>query len=42
MGKLKLMTILGTRPEIIKMSANHKEMMNRYFEHVLVHTGREL
>ena len=37
MGKLKLMTILGTRPEIIKMSAIIKKC-DRYFEHVLVHT----
>lgn len=39
MGKLKLMTILGTRPEIIKMSAIVKKC-DRYFEHVLVHTGQ--
>ena len=39
MGKLKLMTILGTRPEIIKMSAIIKKC-DRYFEHVLVHTGQ--
>lgn len=39
MGKLKLMTILGTRPEIIKMSAIIKKC-DRYFDHVLVHTGQ--
>lgn len=39
MKKLKLMTILGTRPEIIKMSAVIKKC-DRYFEHVLVHTGQ--
>lgn len=39
MGKLKLMTILGTRPEIIKMAAIIKKC-DRYFEHVLVHTGQ--
>ena len=39
MGKLKLMTILGTRPEIIKMSAIIKKC-DKYFEHVLVHTGQ--
>ena len=33
------MTILGTRPEIIKMSAIIKKC-DRYFEHVLVHTGQ--
>ena len=37
MGKLKLMTILGTRPEIIKMSAIIKKC-DKYFDHVLVHT----
>lgn len=39
MSKLKLMTILGTRPEIIKMSAIIKKC-DKYFEHVLVHTGQ--
>ena len=39
MGKLKLMTILGTRPEIIKMSAIIKKC-DKYFDHVLVHTGQ--
>ena len=39
MGKLKLMTILGTRPEIIKMSAIIKKA-DKYFDHVLVHTGQ--
>ena len=39
MGKLKLMTILGTRPEIIKMSAIIKKC-DKYFEHYLVHTGQ--
>ena len=39
MGKLKLMTILGTRPEIIKMSAIVKKC-DKYFEHYLVHTGQ--
>ncbi len=39
MGKLKLMTILGTRPEIIRLSAVIKKC-DRYFEHVLVHTGQ--
>ena len=33
------MTILGTRPEIIKMSAIIKKC-DKYFEHVLVHTGQ--
>ena len=39
MSKLKLMTILGTRPEIIKMSAIIKKC-DKYFEHLLVHTGQ--
>ena len=39
MNKLKLMTILGTRPEIIKMSAIIKKC-DKYFDHVLVHTGQ--
>lgn len=39
MAKLKLMTILGTRPEIIKMSEIIKKS-DEYFDHVLVHTGQ--
>ncbi len=39
MSKLKLMTILGTRPEIIKMSAIIKKC-DKYFEHIIVHTGQ--
>lgn len=39
MKKLKLMTIVGTRPEIIKMSAIIKKS-DTYFDHVLVHTGQ--
>ena len=39
MSKLKLMTILGTRPEIIKMSEIIKKS-DRYFDHILVHTGQ--
>lgn len=37
--KLRLMTIVGTRPEIIKMSAIIKKC-DRYFDHILVHTGQ--
>lgn len=33
------MTIVGTRPEIIKMSCVMRKC-DRYFEHVLVHTGQ--
>lgn len=39
MGKLKLMTIIGTRPEIIRLSAVIKKC-DIYFEQVLVHTGQ--
>ncbi|HML47424.1 MAG TPA: UDP-N-acetylglucosamine 2-epimerase, partial [Clostridia bacterium] len=39
MKKLKLMTIVGTRPEIIRLSAC-LEAFDRYFDHVLVHTGQ--
>ena len=39
MGKLKLMTILGTRPEIIRLSAVMR-CADRYFEHIIVHTGQ--
>lgn len=39
MSKLKLMTILGTRPEIIRLSAVIKKA-DKVFNHVLVHTGQ--
>ncbi len=39
MNKLKLMTILGTRPEIIRLSAVIK-CADKYFEQILVHTGQ--
>jgi len=39
MQKLKVMTILGTRPEIIRLSACIKAC-DRYFDHILVHTGQ--
>ena len=39
MSKLKVMTILGTRPEIIRLSACIKAC-DRYFDHLLVHTGQ--
>ena len=39
MAKLRLMTIVGTRPEIIKMSAIIKKC-DQYFDHILVHTGQ--
>lgn len=37
--KLRLMTIVGTRPEVIKMSEIIKKA-DKYFDHVLVHTGQ--
>lgn len=39
MEKLKVMTILGTRPEIIRLSACMKAC-DKYFNHVVVHTGQ--
>ena len=39
MAKLKLMTIIGTRPEIIRLSAVIKKC-DEYFEQILVHTGQ--
>ncbi len=39
MEKLKLMTIIGTRPEIIRLSACIKAC-DKYFEQILVHTGQ--
>lgn len=39
MEKLKLMTIVGTRPEIIRLSAVIK-CADKYFNHILVHTGQ--
>ena len=39
MAKLKLMTIIGTRPEIIRLSEVIKKC-DIYFDQVLVHTGQ--
>ncbi len=39
MAKLKLMTIVGTRPEIIRLSATIKKC-DTYFDQILVHTGQ--
>ncbi|MDZ4178663.1 MAG: UDP-N-acetylglucosamine 2-epimerase (non-hydrolyzing) [Coriobacteriia bacterium] len=39
MKRLRLMTIVGTRPEIIRLSSVIKAC-DRHFEHVLVHTGQ--
>ena len=39
MSKIKLMTIVGTRPEIIRLSAVIKKC-DKYFDQILVHTGQ--
>ena len=39
MNKLKVMTIVGTRPEIIKLSEVMKEL-DQHVEHIIVHTGQ--
>jgi UDP-N-acetyl-L-fucosamine synthase len=39
MEKLKVMTILGTRPEIIRLSEVIKAL-DRFFNHILTHTGQ--
>ena len=39
MKKLKLVTVIGTRPEIIRLSAVIK-CADKYFDHILVHTGQ--
>ena len=39
MSKLKIMTIIGTRPEIIRLSAVIKKC-DKYFDQILVHTGQ--
>ena len=39
MKKLKVMTVLGTRPEIIRLSRVIPKL-EKYFDHTLVHTGQ--
>ena len=39
MSKFKLMTIIGTRPEIIRLAAVIKKA-DKYFDQILVHTGQ--
>ncbi len=39
MNKLKLMTVVGTRPEIIRLSEVIKAC-DKYFDNILVHTGQ--
>ena len=37
--KLKVVTIVGTRPEIIRLSVIIP-LFDKYFNHILVHTGQ--
>ncbi|MFH4094464.1 UDP-N-acetylglucosamine 2-epimerase, partial [Acinetobacter baumannii] len=39
MKKLKLMTVVGTRPEIIRL-CSVMTACDEYFDHILVHTGQ--
>lgn len=39
MSKLKVMTVMGTRPEIIRLSQVIKKC-DKYFDQILVHTGQ--
>jgi len=39
MDKMKIITVVGTRPEIIRLSVVIKAC-DKYFEHILVHTGQ--
>ncbi len=39
MNKLKVMTVVGTRPEIIRLSEVIKKC-DEFFDHILVHTGQ--
>jgi UDP-N-acetyl-L-fucosamine synthase len=38
-NKLKVLTVVGTRPEIIRLAATIKRL-DRYTDHILVHTGQ--
>ena len=39
MKRLKVMTILGTRPEIIRLSRTI-DRLDRFTDHIIVHTGQ--
>jgi len=39
MKKLKVVTVVGTRPEIIRLSSVIKEL-DKFCEHILIHTGQ--
>jgi UDP-N-acetylglucosamine 2-epimerase len=38
-SKMRVMTVIGTRPEIIRLSSTIKKL-DYYFDHILVHTGQ--
>src|SRR6202521_761419 len=38
--KMKVMSIFGTRPEMIKMWSTFKKLDALNFEHIMVHTGQ--
>lgn len=38
-SRLRLMTVVGTRPEIIRLSEIIRKC-DRYFDHILLHTGQ--
>ena len=39
MKKLKVITVVGTRPEVIRLSCVLRKL-DKYMDHVLVHTGQ--
>ena len=39
-GKLKLLIIVGTRPEIIRSGGRHQISAVKYFDCILAHTGQ--
>ena len=39
MKKIKVLTIVGTRPEIIKLSQVIKKL-DKYTDHIIIHTGQ--
>ena len=39
MKKLKIVTVVGTRPEIIRLACVIKKL-DEYCEHILIHTGQ--
>jgi UDP-N-acetylglucosamine 2-epimerase len=37
--KLKVLTVIGTRPEIIRLS-RVMQLLDQYVNHIIVHTGQ--